>query len=618
MLRGPAHRGDADAPGPARPGQLLDGLLDGPLALVQELPLAGGLVARDVAGRLQRGERRLDPFAQRGDLGVEPADQQLGEGLGHARNPGDALQQPQDLEDPGGGDGRAGHPLVGIADRAHARSAEVLLRQQIVLDRVEDLVEADDDAELRVGHILQRLHDDGDHRAHAAGEAEAGDDLEGVLGESDLVGEERVAVDERPLAHRREMAARPDVGELRDGALVRLEERAQRGLLRRALLQDAFGDDLVDLVGDEVGLEIEARVQAAHQGGLEVRAVDHLLEVLLAGDDQPDPALALVAEHLGQAVELADALGRVADEGPHLVDHEHQVPDPAVGRRLRLDPGDELVGDALGRDLLVPEHVAEGLLRRWAVAVLGRVHLREDRGQPPPHGQEVVAPLRAPPGGAELGLVGVRQRVEQAAPPQALFDAGDDEVLGEPGLPVELREEDLAHRVGVVQRLPALDLEGDGAHLGAELHFPQPQPHVAAARGVGEVADEGVVTRVARAVGERIVLQEVAEHLGEMRLPRPEEAGDPHAHHVAGAAAAPQRLADLGEGVEDALQLLLDLVGDDVLAQLGGEGRPVEDLHDAFDLPAQVPLDDRPDCRHLRPSPAAPRPVQRQNSLTAR
>ena len=508
--------------------------------------------------------------------------------------------------------------MVGIVDRADARSAEVLLRQQVVLDGVEDLVEADDDAERLVGDSLQRLHDDGDHRTHAAREAEAGDGLEDVLGESDLVGQERVAVGERPLAHSPEVAAGPDVGKLSNGPFMSLVERAQRGLLRRTLLQDALGDDLVDLVRDEMRLEVEAGVQAADQGGLEVRAIDHLLEVLLAGDDQPDPALALVADHLGEAVELADALGRVPDEGPHLVDHEHQVLDPAAGRRLRVDPGDELVGDTLGRDLLVPEHVVEGVLRRLGVAVLGRVHFREDLGQPPPHGQEVVAPLRAPPGNAELGLVGVRQRVEQAAPLQALLDAGDDEVLGEAGLPVELREEDLAYRVGVAQRLPALDLEGDGPDLGAELHFAQPQANVGPARGVGEVSDEGVVAGVAGAVRERVVLQEVAEHLGEVRFPRPEEAGDPHAHHVAGAAAAPQRLADLGEGVEDALQLLLDLVGDDVLADLGGEGGLVEDLHDAFDLPAEVPLDDLPDCCHLRSSPAAPSPGQRQNSLTAR
>ena len=414
------------------------------------------------------------------------------------------------------------------------------------------------------------------------------------------------------------MAARPHVGELRDGAFVRLEERAQRGLLRRTLLQDALGYDLVDLVGDEVGLEIEARVQTADQGGLEVRAIDHLLQVLLTGDDQPDPALALVADHLGEAVELADALGRVPDESAHLVDHEHQVLDSAAGRRLRLGPGDELVGDALGRDLLVPEHVVEGVLRRWAVAVLGWIHLRKNRGEPAPHGKEVVAPLRAPPGNAELGLVGVRQLVEHAALLQALLDAGDDEVLSEPDVPVELREKDLADGVGIAQRLAALDLEGDGADFGTELHLPQPQPNVRAARCVGEVSDEGVVAGVAGAVCERIVLQEVTEHLGEVRFPRPEEAGDPHAHDVAGPAAPPQRLADLGEGIEDALELVLDLVGDDVLAHLGGEGGPVEDLDDAFDRPADVPLDDLPDCLHLRSSPAAPRPVQRQNSLTAR
>ena len=262
-------------------------------------------------------------------------------------------------------------------------------------------------------------------------------------------GEERVAVDERPLAHRPEMAARPDVRELRDRTLVGLVERAQRGLFSRALLQNAFGDDLVDLVGDEVGLEIEARVQAPDQGGLKVRAIDDLLEVLLAGDDQPDLSLALVADHLGEAVEFANALGRVPDEGSHLVDHKHEVLDPTVGRRLCIDPGDELVGDTFGRDLLVPEHIVESVLRRLAIAVLRRIHLRENPGQAAPHGHEVVAPLRAPPGNAELGLVGVRQLVEQAALLQAPFDAGDDEVLGEPDVSVELRQEDLADGVGV-------------------------------------------------------------------------------------------------------------------------------------------------------------------------
>ena len=112
-------------------------------------------------------------------------------------------------------------------------------------------------------------------------------------------------------------------------------------------------------------------------------------------------------------------------------------------------------------------------------------------------------------------------------------------MLGEPDVPVELRQEDLADGVGVAQRLAALDLEGDGADFGTELHFPQPQAHVRAARCVGKVSDEGVVAGVAGAVCERIVLQEVTEHLGEVGLARPEEAGDPHAHDVAAVAAPP-------------------------------------------------------------------------------
>ena len=41
------------------------------------------------------------------------------------------------------------------------------------------------------------------------------------------------------------------------------------------------------------------------------------------------------------------------------------------------------------------------------------------------------------------------QLVEHAALLQAPFDAGDDEVLGEPDVSVELRQEDLADGVGV-------------------------------------------------------------------------------------------------------------------------------------------------------------------------
>ena len=50
-----------------------------------------------------------------------------------------------------------------------------------------------------------------------------------------------------------------------------------------------------------MGLQLEAGVEPADQRELEVGAVDDLLEVLLARDDKPDLALALVADHLGEA-----------------------------------------------------------------------------------------------------------------------------------------------------------------------------------------------------------------------------------------------------------------------------------------------------------------------------
>ena len=115
-------------------------------------------------------------------------------------------------------------------------------------------------------------------------------------------------------------------------------------------------------------------------------------------------------------------------------------------------------------------------------------------------------------------------------------------------------------------------------------------------RGVSErcLTNDVDAALVRRRRREPVVLQEVAEHLREVRLAGAEEPRDPDAHDVPGGTATPQRLADLREGVEDPLELVFDLVGDDVLADLGGQRGAVEDLDDAFDLDADVPLDDVP------------------------
>ena len=144
---------------------------------------------------------------------------------GDARDPGDSLQQPENFQHARRVDRRTGHALARLSYGQHARGAEILLGQEVVLDGVENLVEADHDADLLVGEVLQCLHNDGDHRAHAARDAEAGQCLKDVLGQPDLVGEERVAVDKGSFAHGSKVAARLDVRELSDWPLLRPVER---------------------------------------------------------------------------------------------------------------------------------------------------------------------------------------------------------------------------------------------------------------------------------------------------------------------------------------------------------------------------------------------------------
>ena len=56
-----------------------------------------------------------------------------------------------------------------------------------------------------------------------------------------------------------------------------------------------------------------------------------------------------------------------------------------------------------------------------------------------------------------------------------------------------------------------------------------------------------------------------------MGLAGSEETRDPYADDVARSSSAADGLADVREGVDDALELVLDLVSDDVFTNLGGE-----------------------------------------------
>ena len=170
-------------------------------------------------------------------------------------------------------------------------------------------------------------------------------------------------------------------------------------------------------------------------------------------DDHPHLAFALVADHLGKAVQLADLVSGIADEGAHLVDDEDQVLHFSAGGLLRVDPGDQFVGDPLRRDLLVAEHVVERLLGLPLIRVLslGRScgSIRQAAGE---RSSGRRGPRRFCHGTPNADAYSTSSDFSSSSRlAQTTLDARHDEVLGEPHAAVELGEEDLADRVGVVQ-----------------------------------------------------------------------------------------------------------------------------------------------------------------------
>src|SRR5262249_25059124 len=141
----------------------------------------------------------------------------------------------------------------------------------------------------------------------------------------------------------------------------------------------------------------------------------------------------------------------------------------AASRFLGIDPSDELIGYTLSGDLLVPEHVGERVLCSPLVRVLCRVHLGENLAEAVTDRHEVVPALWDSPGTSMARLIALGQLLEESALLEPPLDAGNDEVLRQADVTVELGQDDLAHRIRIVESLTALDLEGYGTHLGIQL-----------------------------------------------------------------------------------------------------------------------------------------------------
>src|SRR5882724_1831463 len=103
---------------------------------------------------------------------------------------------------------------------------------------------------------------------------------------------------------------------------------------------------------------------------------------------------------------------------------------------------------------------------------------------------------------------------------------------------------------------------------------------------------EDIDAALTRLVPQLLVLQEVAQDFREVRFARAKKARHPYAHHITGLTTTAQGLADLSKGIADLLDLVFDLIGDDILAELRRQRRMVKDLDHALDLDADIPLDD--------------------------
>ena len=124
--------------------------------------------------------------------------------------------------------------------------------------------------------------------------------------------------------------------------------------------------------------------------------------------------------------------------------------------------------------------------------------------------------------------------------------------------------------------------------------------------GVGEVLGEEINAGLGRTGGDDIVLKKVAEDFGEVGFAGTEKAGQPNSADIARMTAATDRIADGGVGIEDAFQLLLDFIRENVFAKFRSECRTVEDFDDTLDLYGDVAADEiadgvgHSDCHSLK------------------
>ena len=294
--------------------------------------------------------------------------------------------------------------------------------------------------------------------------------------------------------------------------------RDRRLLLRQYPLRCHFPD----VGGGEVHPVVEAVLELRQFDPLRVDGGDHLVELLLRGDDDPagcddlpgfQQVLADLAKLLDGGTQVFDLVAAAGDVLPHLVDDEDQCLAGAATTGKLERPLDDLADRDRRLTARMRPRICRGIGRRVEVVQ---------------HGAGTCNPLGTRPDDGPVSLVeGLAEFDEILEPPFRFeFDLqfGDVPLLGVTKLP----EEDDVHQLGDPLRDPSgVLLLGDleKYDLGRDLGVDQVQ----------EVSSPFVIQlpleEPRKVLAQNLrVLQSIAEVLGERTFARAEEARDPDAY----------------------------------------------------------------------------------------
>ncbi len=451
-------------------------------------------------------------------------------------------------------DGIEGHQV------AHLALAELLLAEQLA----EKLQKAADGVvvALRAGRARAQVRGDVHQQLYLARQHRV--DLEEVL-LGDLLAAEGVELQLGPMA---------------------LEQLAQQRLVLLALGEQPLVDDVADV--GRVQVDAQRRREAVLELADVVRLVG-VLELLLAGREDPDQSLQLLAELGDERLQrqhpvlvLVDVLAHLVDDdeerlalgadGEHRVDGldhlAHAGADPGARAGARVEPAHRV---DVGGGVEHVHHVREVVLGE--LVVLGQV-----------------------PGLAERLLGELQEAVPFAVALELELVLGDEVALravAEPRLHLaQRRAVDLLVVAG-----DAADVEDDGDGVDALAQRLPGLDQLGATRGV--VAGKQRFGEGA-AVGQRLAVEGEAEQLGEARLAGAVEAGDPRGGKSRAAVLlqlgfdGPQKvdelLVDAGLEAPGSRVVLGKAAGDDVLRDLGLEllGALLVEVDDRRDVAGDV------------------------------